>query len=159
MACDTEWSEGGVQVVKVHDVQTLRDNLAACAAGFDREVQLPNDLHREVELCTGPDARNARFVAYAPDGEPVGSANVTVHAGRFGFLWAGATVPAWRGRGVYRALLGARCRWARSNGLDRVGLYANRATSAPVVAGLGFTKHGPMAYWARTPQTGSPPRS
>ena len=101
--------------------------------------------------------RTARFVAYL-DGEPVGSGNLNRFdacgltpgsEASFGFLWAGGVAPDHRGRGIYRALLGARCRWAEREGLGHVGLYANRKTSGPVVRGLGFQKHGPMAYWVR----------
>ena len=144
------WSEGELEVVQVCDLRTLRDNLDAGARGFDRAVRIPEaGLARQLEMCTGPAARTARFVVYAQD-EPVAAGNINRYdALGFGFLWAGATVPEYRGRGAYRALLGARCRWARARGMERVGLYANRKTSAPVVAGLGFSKHGPMAYWKR----------
>lgn len=148
LGTEQRFSEGAVQVVRVHDLQTLHDNIAACSASFERPVG-PYDADRELARCTGPSCRTARFVAYV-DGSPVGSANLNVHREQdFGFLWAGGVVPSARGRGVYRALLGARIRWASAAGLANVGLYANRHTSGPVVAGLGFTKHGPMAYYWR----------
>lgn len=142
----TRFAEGAVEVVEVHDLATIADNISVCERAFDKTIE-GVDLARELALCTGPQRRTARFVAYL-DGEPVGSANINRYPD-FGFLWAGGVHPDHRGRGVYRALLGARCRWAEREGIGHVGLYANRKTSGPVVAGLGFDRHGPMAYFWR----------
>jgi GNAT superfamily N-acetyltransferase len=149
------WSTDGDLDAPIVDVRqaltpaAVEAGILACHAGFERDP-LPFDLDREVRGCTGPDARVARFVAYV-DGEPVGSANINRFDDlSFGFLWAGAVVPHARGRGVYRALLAARIRWARAKGLAAVGLYARRSTSGPIVAANGFTRHGPMTYWSRS---------
>lgn len=141
-------AEGEAEVVRVHDLATLRDNLEACSSAFGRPRTV-SDLERELTFCTGPEARTARFVAYV-DGRCVGSANINRFSDlAFGFLWAGGVVEDARGRGVYRALLAARLRWAAEQGLSHVGLYARLDTSAPVVERVGFTAHGPMAYWTR----------
>ena len=143
------WSTGAFRTIQVHDSLTLHDHLHAFSQGFG----IPNhgiDPDRELRLCTQPNARTARFVTYSPDGEPIASGGINRYPeARFGLLWAGCTVPSWRGRGAYRALLSARSNWARRNGLTRIGLYASRATSGPIVDRLGFQKHGPMALWDR----------
>lgn len=134
---------------QVQTLDELDDNIRCCHAGFERPPQ-PYDATTQLSLCTGPDARTARFVVYDVHGEPVGSGNVNVYDSlSFGFLWAGAVVPHARGRGVYRALLAARQAWARERGLAHIGLYAKRTTSGPIVARSGFQRHGPMTYWAR----------
>lgn len=152
VSSDSPVRTGPARVEVVHDLAGLRANLAACEQAFGKALPFTDaDLPRELALCTGPAARTVRFTAFVGD-SLAGSANLNrFDALSFGFLWAGGVAPGFRGRGVYRALLDARLRWAHGNGLDRVGLYANRDTSGPVVAGLGFTRHGPMAYWKRTP--------
>lgn len=142
-------SAGDVRVVRVHDRASLDDNLDAHERVFAADLS-GLDRDRELAACTGPGARVARFVAYTADGAVAGSANLNAYpALGFGFLWAGGTVPGCRGRGVYRALLAARLLHARRSGLGRVGLYAKRDTSGPIVDALGFERHGPMAYWDR----------
>ena len=139
---------GDVEVVRVHDVPTLLDNRDAAQQAFGG-VRAPLPVEQDLALCTAPGSRTVRFNAYV-DGRIAGSGNLNTFADlRFGFLWAGCTVPALRGRGVYRALLQARLDWGRANGLDRVGLYAKHDTSGPVVRAVGFEKHGPMSYFQR----------
>jgi GNAT superfamily N-acetyltransferase len=150
LSTDSKWVSADVRVVVVHDLATLRDNREACHRGFERGPQGNVDWEADLRMCTEPGARTARFVAYDSAGAPIGSANINRYdALSFGFLWAGAVVPEARGRGVYGALLAARARWAKVNGLANIGLYANRSTSGPVVERMGFEKHGPMTYWHR----------
>ena len=50
----------------------------------------------------------AGVVAYAGP-TPIAEARIEFHPGtRFASLWGGATLPAWRGRGVYRTLVAYR---------------------------------------------------
>jgi ribosomal protein S18 acetylase RimI-like enzyme len=55
----------------------------------------------------------------------------------FASLWGGATLPAFRGRGFYRALVAARLREAREAGYAYVTVDA-RETSRPILERLGF---------------------
>lgn len=66
-----------------------------------------------------------------------------------GFLWAGGTVPEFRGRGIYTALVAARAQLAREQGLSHVGLYAIVDTSSPIVAHLGFERLSGAMHWGR----------
>lgn len=145
------------QDIVVHPVdstQRLRDSWSVMAQAFGR----PNDrseadLVQELEECSKPGARVQRFVAYdEPSGEPISAGGVNVYPTlRFGFLWAGGTIPEARGRGAYSALLKARTIRARELGATHVGLYAVVDTSAPIVMRQGFEKHGSMTYWDRHP--------
>lgn len=139
-------------------VETL-DDLRACrdvqARAFDRPSHddPENDL-RELAACTAPDARVRRFVVRdAQTGAAISSGGMNVYPSlRFGFLWAGGTVPEARHRGAYAALIAARVATARALGLTRVGLYARVGTSAPIVEAHGFERAGPMTYWERPPR-------
>jgi len=81
----------------------------------------------------------AMVVAMAGD-EPVCSARIEFLPGTsFASLWGGGTLPAWRGRGIYRALVAYRTRLAAARGYRY--LYVDAAPdSRPILARLGFTR-------------------
>lgn len=144
------WVSGArVPVRRVEDMATLRDCVAAAGRAFGRaDTSSAAELEADLRACT-VGGRVRRFVAY--DGsEPIGAGGLTAFPDLgFGLLWAGAVVPEARGRGAYRALLDARVAEARRMGLSRVGLYARVGTSNPIVARLGFERHGSMTFWDR----------
>ncbi|MCP9943604.1 GNAT family N-acetyltransferase [Streptomyces somaliensis] len=77
-------------------------------------------------------------VVAVADGGPVGSARVELVPGTgFAGLWGGGTVPEWRGRGVYRALVAHRARIAAERGFSRLQVDASD-DSRPVLERLGF---------------------
>ncbi|MFE9097418.1 GNAT family N-acetyltransferase [Streptomyces sp. NPDC007264] len=77
------------------------------------------------------------IVALAGD-EPVSAARLELVPGtRFAGLWGGGTVPGWRGRGVYRALVAHRARVAADRGYRYVQVDAT-GQSRPILARLGF---------------------
>jgi hypothetical protein len=53
-------------------------------------------------------------------------------------LWGAGTLENYRGRDAYRALVGERCRIARSLGATLALTKANAATSAPILERAGF---------------------
>lgn len=54
------------------------------------------------------------------------------------FLIGGGTAPWARRRGVYRALVGARWRYAVDRGTPALTVHARRDTSSPVLRRMGF---------------------
>ncbi|MET8944387.1 GNAT family N-acetyltransferase [Streptomyces sp. NPDC004542] len=87
-------------------------------------------------LAAAPDTVVA-VVALAGE-EPVGAARLELVPGaRFAGLWGGGTVEAWRGRGVYRALVAHRARVAAARGYRYLQVDAS-AMSRPVLERLGF---------------------
>jgi hypothetical protein len=142
----------GITVHSVDGMQRLRDAVAVAESAFAEDRPFTEeDLRRQLHDCTRADRRVHRFVAYDDaSGEPISSGGMSAFPDlRFGFLWAGGTVPAARGRGAYSAIVEARVKRARECGLSHVGLYAMVDTSAPVVARQGFARHGTMAFWER----------
>lgn len=76
-------------------------------------------------------------VAMAGD-VPVCAARMEVHPGTdFASLWGGGTVPHWRGRGVYRALVAHRAGLAAGLGVRYLQVDASD-DSRPVLERLGF---------------------
>jgi GNAT superfamily N-acetyltransferase len=76
-------------------------------------------------------------VAMACD-EPVSAARVEFVAGAdFAGLWGGGTVPAWRGKGIFRALVAYRAGLAAARGYRYLQVDA-LPTSRPILQRLGF---------------------
>ena len=116
--------------VEVRRVRTPEEALvvaqiAAVAFGMDVPVPAPVD----------PEGRSVRYLAYV-DGEPV--AQATAAFSEHGVtLFGGATLPAARGRGAYRALVAARWEDAVARGTPVLVTQAG-AQSRPILARLGF---------------------
>jgi GNAT superfamily N-acetyltransferase len=81
-------------------------------------------------------AEIAVLVAEA-DGEVVSAAWLVSLSGASAGLWGGSTLPAWRGRGIYRALVTARARLAASRGIEFLQVDAS-SESGPILRRLGF---------------------
>ncbi|MCX4863247.1 GNAT family N-acetyltransferase [Streptomyces sp. NBC_00257] len=70
--------------------------------------------------------------------EPVSSARMELYPGTgFAGLWGGGTVEAWRGKGIYRALVAFRARIAAERGYGYLQVDASDM-SAPILRRLGF---------------------
>ena len=78
------------------------------------------------------------FVATV-DGRVAGSAAALL-SDRGLFLIGGASAPWARGRGVYRALVAARWRYAVDRGTPALAVHAIRDTSSPILRRLGFER-------------------
>ncbi|MFG1941296.1 GNAT family N-acetyltransferase [Nonomuraea sp. NPDC048826] len=77
------------------------------------------------------------FVAMAGN-EPVSAARMELCPGTgFAGLWSGGTIPAWRGRGLYRALVACRARVAADHGYRYLQVDAS-PESRPILERLGF---------------------
>ncbi|MEV0829490.1 GNAT family N-acetyltransferase [Nonomuraea rubra] len=78
-------------------------------------------------------------VAMAGD-VPISAARLDLNPGtRFAGLWGGGTVPEWRRRGVYRALVAYRAREAVARGYEYLQVDASDQ-SRPILLRLGFTE-------------------
>lgn len=113
-------------------------------AVFIVEQGVPEDLEWEED-----DARCAWFVAVTPALDIIGIVRLT-DAGRIGRM---AVMPAWRLRGVGRALLQATLQAARERGFVQVHLSA-QTHAVPFYARYGFVAEG-----AEYPDAGIPHRS
>ncbi|MBP8532673.1 GNAT family N-acetyltransferase [Streptomyces sp. MK37H] len=88
----------------------------------------------------------------AMDGDrPVSAARMELPPGvPFAGLWGGGTVPEWRGRGIYRALVAFRARIAADRGYRYLQVDAS-SLSRPILRRLGFvplTTTTPYVYRA-----------
>jgi GNAT superfamily N-acetyltransferase len=60
----------------------------------------------------------------------------------FASIWGGSTLPDYRGRGLYSALIAARLQEAEKRGYQYLTVDANPETSMPILQKLGFVTIG-----------------
>lgn len=126
----------------VADTETLRSSYEIFARVFGGEVPPDERLWFEAAQTADDNAagRGGAVVACL-DGEPVGSGGLSVVDG-VARLWSGSVLPERRGRGVYRAMLGARLTYAVQHGC-RMALVKGRVeTSGPILRSVGFAAYG-----------------
>jgi len=127
---------GGVVLREVGDRVDFEriGELEAATWGHSGESWYPATL--EQELAADP-VGLAIFVAEA-DGLVVSAGWVRFPSGTdFATLWGGATLPPWRGRGIYRALVRRRAQLAAERGRRYLEVDAS-ADSRPILERLGF---------------------
>jgi GNAT superfamily N-acetyltransferase len=95
---------------------------------------LPDALTGDIESIDDP----SRVVVAEADDQVVCASWVRFHTGtEFASLWGGSTLPEWRGRGIYRALVAYRARLAAALGYRYLQVDAS-PDSRGILARLGF---------------------
>lgn len=91
-------------------------------------------------LATALEAGTAAAVIAWAGETPISAARVEFQAGtEFAGLWGGGTLPAWRGKGVFRSLVAHRAALARAAGYRYLQVDAS-ADSRPILTRLGFAE-------------------
>jgi GNAT superfamily N-acetyltransferase len=136
----------GVTVRAVGDAAGLDDVLAVRAEAFGNEhAALREELSARLS-----DPALALYVAYV-DGRPAASARLEAPVGRpFAGLYGGGVRPAFRGAGLYRALVDARAEEARRRGVRYLTVDAAE-TSRPILERLGFQPLATVQGWELKP--------
>ncbi len=133
---------GEVEVRRARTLADLDGFVSAAGLAFGQEEA----WQREAFAKQLDDPNMALFVAWA-GGQAVASARLEMAAGRsFGALFGGGVAPAYRGRGLYRALVAARVLEAKTRGLAYLSIEA-RDTSRPILERLGFVPAGRETTW------------
>jgi ribosomal protein S18 acetylase RimI-like enzyme len=138
LAVDIDLPEGVVvrQVTEEGDVRAMmRMQAEVFGDSREREAEMAEQiLHR---LRTRDDME--MWVAEA-DGQVVSAGRLEPVAGTdFAGLWGGATLPQWRGRGIYRALTAARARSALAHGKRYLNSDSTEF-SRPILERAGLVK-------------------
>jgi GNAT superfamily N-acetyltransferase len=142
--------------VSVHEVLSAADMQRIAAMEGEVWAQDQSWLAAELVGQVGLRPRQT-FVLVAETGEGPGAqivsaAWLTLTLGtEFAGLWGGSTLAAWRGRGLYRALVSARARIAAEHGFRYLQVDASDE-SRPILERLGF-----VAITTTTPYVWSPP--
>ena len=110
-----------------------------CARGFERTESSFAEALRYVgrRSFEGP-PQTASFIATL-HGEPVATSHLRLLPGLgLGYLQGCSVIPAYRGRGIYRALVYHRMEVLRERGVDRVVIWANASNAGIACGRLGF---------------------
>ncbi|MGW8574425.1 GNAT family N-acetyltransferase [Streptomyces niveus] len=145
------------------DELTLPDGVRLIAVTDAAGVELMAEVHEQAfgtdrsrtrerllaQLAAAP-GDVAAAVALAGD-LPVSAARMELPPGtEFAGLWGGGTVPAWRGRGLYRALVAFRTRLAAERGYRYMQVDAS-SQSRPILRRLGFEELSTTTPYVFTP--------
>jgi GNAT superfamily N-acetyltransferase len=138
----------GVRLVPVTDAAGVEAMITVGAAAFGERP--PDFRVRMLAALETPELVHL-VVAFAGT-EPVSAARIEfVGETEFAGLWGGGTVPAWRGRGIFRALVAYRAGLAAARGYRYLQVDA-LPMSRPILQRLGFQ---PVA--STTPYLWTPP--
>ncbi|GAB3673642.1 GNAT family N-acetyltransferase [Actinocorallia lasiicapitis] len=139
----------GVTIRRVHD-----EAAAHAIAAMETEVW-GQDMSFLVGHLTGGLAKPDDFAVFVAEanGRIVSAAWLALREGRdFASLWGGSTLAAWRGRGIYRALVAVRARLGADLGLTYLQVDASD-DSRPILRRLGFHPVTTTTPYVWTPET------
>lgn len=123
--------------------EAFRSTLPADAAA--------NARRRRNQLAAG----NRRLILATVDGEPAGSAGLSLFPPGGAIINGGAVRPKFRGRGVYRAMIAARLAMARDAHVPGVIVWGGNM-SAPILERLGFETVGWRRFYLDTSAVKTP---
>jgi GNAT superfamily N-acetyltransferase len=124
-------------------------------AGVETMLGVHRDVFGSVHPGTAEAVRGSLMLRPRPieaviarvGGLAVSAGRVEFHEGTdFASLWGGGTLPTWRGRGVFRALVGHRAVLARDRGFRYLQVDAMPA-SRPILARMGFQPLAETTPW------------
>jgi GNAT superfamily N-acetyltransferase len=126
--------------VDLHRIAAMED------AVWGEDKSTAEDLSRRVA------AGDTDVIVAEADGEVVSAGWAVYKPGTdFAGLWGGSTLPAWRGRGIYRALVARRAQLAVARGYRYLQVDASDE-SRPILERLGF-----VPVTTTTPYVWTPP--
>jgi GNAT superfamily N-acetyltransferase len=129
------------------DAETFRLADAVNAEAFHDPERDPaaQERRRANQLAAG----NRRVLLATVDGEPAGSAGMTVFPPDGAIINGGAVREKFRGRGVYRSLVATRLAMAREAGVAGLTVWGG-PMSAPILGRLGFITVGWRRFYLDT---------
>lgn len=141
----------GVRLEPVTDEAGIDAMMAVRALAFDdRSPDLGSRL--AAQLRTAPES--LQIVVVMAGDEPVSAARIAFVSGTdFAGLWGGGTIPAWRRKGIFRALVAYRAGLAAARGYRYLQVDA-LPTSQPILQRLGFRPVATTIPYVFTPGTG-----
>jgi len=137
-------SKEGLEILRVSDRAALGEMIVAATRAFPNDLSWISTYENRLN-----DETLALYVAYL-DGKPVGTGRLELPQNRtFAGAYIGSVVPEHRGKGIYRALVGARAADAKLRGFRYLFTEA-RETSRPILERLGFTPITTVQGWIKT---------
>ena len=122
--------------------EIARDASIIGISAFGGDVASDDELAGQAaaDRATVPAGAGGAIVAYI-DGSAAAVAGIEIVDG-VARLWGGAVLEAYRGRGVYRALVATRMAYAAEHGATMSFTHGRIATSSPILQRLGFVSYG-----------------
>jgi GNAT superfamily N-acetyltransferase len=146
----------GVELVRVVDDAGVRALVDVHDTVFGGDHAF---IGRHVAAHLHDDPATVVAVLAVADGAPVSGGRLELARGTdFASLWGGGTLRAWRGRGVFRALVAHRARLAAEAGFRYLQVDASD-DSRPILARLGFEPLAVTTPFVRSAAPPPPPRS
>jgi GNAT superfamily N-acetyltransferase len=138
---------GDVTTELVADERAFRAASRITVHGWGRSEPDEADLARELAEALADLASWANFrVVAMVDGAPAATGGCTLGGTltkpEVAQLWGAVTLPRFRGRGAYRAVLAERLRLAREHGASLALVKGRVETSGPILLRAGFTDYG-----------------
>lgn len=140
----TDEPAGIPEHVETHEITTMSDFTDAAEVRWEAFRRSEEEREHErgflaayYEEYLRTKDRSTISVVATVDGRVAGAASALLSS-RGLFLIGGATAPWARHRGVYRALVGSRWRYAVERGTPALAVHAIPGTSSPVLRGMGF---------------------
>ncbi|WP_327359222.1 GNAT family N-acetyltransferase [Streptomyces sp. NBC_01304] len=125
----------GVRIVEVDDPAGIDLMAAVHEEAFGTSSAR---LREQLLAQLAEDPGSVHFLLAMAGDKPVCSARMDLHTGTdFASLWGGGTAPAWRGKGIYRALITHRAALAADLGYRYLQVDASDQ-SRPILERLGF---------------------
>ncbi|QOV87940.1 GNAT family protein [Humisphaera borealis] len=129
---------GGIRVVRADNPAQVAQFRRVAEAVFDKDYAFTT--RQLLDAIDSGSFEHRGYVAYTADQTPVGVGRLyTNPRSAFGGLYGGGTLAAYRGKGVYRAMVAARAIDAAASGA-RYLIVDALPTSRPILAGLGFDR-------------------
>lgn len=128
-----EGVDPAIHVAEV-DATTVDVFSRVMAAGWSADPAPLADVNRRILGLPG--SAQHLFVAFV-DGQPAATAGYVAFP-RSAYLIGGVVLPAYRGRGLYRALVQARLAHAAARRIGLATSHAREETAAPILERLGF---------------------
>ena len=115
-----------------------------------------SQLRRSLLLQLTSSPQLGELVVAMAEGVPVASSRVDFLPDReFAGLWGGSTLPEWRGKGLFRAMVAHRSREAAIRGYSYVYVIAS-SESQPIFTRLSFESYGSVRTYMWRPPATSP---
>jgi ribosomal protein S18 acetylase RimI-like enzyme len=93
----------------------------------------------------------SELVVAMADGGPISSSRIEFLPDRqFASLWGGSTLPEWRGKGLFRAMVAHRARAAAQRGYSYLYVIAS-SESRPILERISFVSFGPVMTYMWQP--------
>lgn len=146
----------GIRIRLVASEQGLHDLMTVMSEAFGSKFDDERSLFDELKAtCLRPNPIVFAYVAYSDEAPLAAGRMESAPDYAFASIWGGCTIPAFRHRGIFRALVAIRADEARRRGHSYLAVDA-ADTSRPILERLGFCPITTVTGWKLRRSTSAP---